>query len=64
MSKGESDLSLFQISKEELCTSSLFYFLMLVCVLLSTDRLLFAEDSVCLISLSLTDDSALYIVDF
>ena len=52
------------ISKEVLYTFSLSYFLILACVLLSLDGLLFDEDSICLILLSLTDDSALYLVDF
>ena len=62
MSQGESDLS--QISKDVFWASRLSYFLILACVLLSLDGLLFAEDSICLTLLSLTDDNALYLVDF
>lgn len=52
------------ISKEVFYAFSLSYFLILACVLLSLDGLLFDEDSICVVLLSLTDDSALYLVDF
>ena len=65
MSQGRSDLFLPQISKEVLCNSSLFYFLVLACFSSSSDRLLLGEDSICLILLSLTkiDCSVSYMVD-
>ena len=55
---------LSRISKEVFCAFSLSYFLIFASVLLPLDGLLFAEDSIYLILLSLTDDSALYLVDF